>query len=126
MKIIGVVVLVVAVVAALPQSDLRKAFLDHQKYEYPEVKAYFPQLGGESFVLSERWKNYQKTARSCPAIAEVVTVEVSKTTDGGEFVIRMKGPNYHEDRIGDEDVCSLWVRGSFMDTELPVRDISPY
>lgn len=108
-------------------NDLRKAFLDHQKYEFAGVKAYYPQLGGESFVLSERWKNYQKYAKECPAIAEVVTVEISQTSDGGEFVIQMKGPSAHRGKDGFEsDVCSLWVSGGELNVDLPVRDFTSY
>jgi hypothetical protein len=112
---------------ALAPSDLRKAFDHHQSQEYPAIKAYYPQLGGEGFVLSERWKNYQKYAKDCPAIAEVVKVVVSKTSDGGEYVIELKGPSA---RIGadgfEKDVCSLWIRGSGENQELDVRDFTSY
>lgn len=109
------------------QGDLRKAFEQHQQQEFPGVKAFYPQVGGESFVLSERWKNYQKYAQNCPAIAEVVTVEINKTSDGGDYVIRMAGPNRRMDKDGfEKDVCSLWVNGGKENEELEVRDFSDY
>ena len=99
-------------------TDLRLAFLDREKYELAEVKAYYSMLGGEQAILAEKWKNYQDQARSCPAVAEVVKVRVAKTTDSGEYVITLMGPT--------GKTCSLWVKGSRERVELPVRDFSPY
>ena len=116
-----------ALLPALDSSDLRKAFLHHQKQEYPAVKAYYGIAGGEDFVLSERWKNYQKYAKTCPSIAEVTEVVISKTSDGGEYVIQMKGPSAHTGSDGFEtDVCSLWINGGHENVPLQVRDFSSY
>lgn len=107
--------------------DLRKAFLHHQGHEEAGLKAYYPQLGGEAFVMAERWKNYKKNAKDCPAIAEVTSVVVSKTSDSGSYVIQMKGPSAHEKPDGFEaDICSLWIDGGDESTELQVRDFSDY
>lgn len=111
-------------------SDLRKAFEHHEQQEYPEVKADYPKAGGVAFVLSERWKNYQKYAATCPAIAEVTQVVVTKTAGdehGGEYVITLRGPSSHEGKDGfGTDVCSLWVNGGQEGYELEVRDFTPY
>jgi hypothetical protein len=130
-KIIALGVLMSVVLVAFlyaQESSLRKAFLHHQQQEYPEVKAYYPVIGGESFVMTERWKNYQKYAKKCPAIAEVVSVELRKTTDGGEWVITMRGPNSgKEGKDGFEiDTCSLWVKGIAVNERLEVRDFTDY
>ena len=71
--IAGLAVVLIAGIGYLwaQDSSLRKAFLHHHGQESPEVKKYYPQVGGESFVVSEQWKNYQKYAKLCPQIAEV-------------------------------------------------------
>lgn len=108
-------------------SRLYRAFKQHETQEYPEVKADYRKAGGEEFVTSERWKNYQKYAKECPAIAEVVEVEISKTSDGGEFVVRMMGPDAGEGADGfAKDVCSLWINGGKEGQTLKVRDFSSY
>lgn len=114
-------------------SDLRKAFLDHERNDYPEEIQEAQRLDrqhsvlGDHWVESERWKNYQKYAGGCPAIAEVTRVTVSRAEDSGDFVISMSGPSRHEDKDGNTtDVCSVWVRGGSLNTELPVRDFTNY
>jgi hypothetical protein len=84
-------------------------------------------FGVDGYVTSERWKNYQKYAKDCPAIAEVVQVEISKTSDGSEYVIRMRGPNSRTGADGfEKDVCSLWVNGGQENQTLEVRDFTSY
>lgn len=104
-------------------SDLRRAFLDHWKHNLPDESNYFPQMGGANYVMLKRWENYQKSARKCPSIAEVVSVSVGKTVDSSEFVIRMSGPR---ENGNDNNTCSLWVVGGEVDRTQPVRDMSTY
>lgn len=114
--------------AVLNPGDLRKAFEHHEKLEDPQIKMYYYGiLGGEDFVRSERWKNYQKYSKDCPAIAEVVKVVVSKTSDGGDYVIEMSGPSVREGKDGfTKDKCSLWIKGGSENKELDVGDFTSY
>jgi hypothetical protein len=109
-------------------SALRKVFEHHQQQESPEVKVYYPAAGGEAFVLSRRWKNYQKQACNCPAIAEVVSVQIGKTSDTGNYVITMRGPNAGKKGLDgfELDTCSLWINGGEEDKRLEVRDFTNY
>ena len=125
--VIALVLSIGGYIYAQSTSDLRKAFLAHQGQESEEIKSYYPQVGGENFVLSERWRNYQKDAKSCPAIAEVTSVVISKTTDTGSWVIQMSGPSAHTKQDGFQaDVCSLWIRGGVAGADLQVGDMTPY
>ena len=114
-------------------SRLRRAFQHHAGVEDPSLKSYYPQLGGESFVRSEQWKNYQEYAKHCPQIAEVLSVQITKTSDTSSYVITLRGPDAHTEwpkgspNAGFErDVCSLWVNGGKENDELQVNSFTAY
>lgn len=129
-KILSIAMLSFVAIIAVAQNsttDLRRAFLHHQGQESESVKQYYPVIGGESFVMQERWKNYQKYAKDCPAIAEVIHVVVSKTSDSGDFVIQLSGPSVKVKPDGNlQGICSLWINGDDLGKPLDVRDFTSY
>ena len=111
------------------ESKIRRAWEDHQKQNYPEENSEIDQAGGRvDHVMAERWQKYLDTISTCPHIGEVVRVEVQKTIDGGDYVIRMFGPDSKDIDFDPKTmqpkessgVCSFWMNGD------RVSDVSPY
>lgn len=104
-----------------PVSDaLHRAFLDHEKHDFPDEKADIARLG--PWMTDARWEGYRREAGGCPAIAEVTKVDVTKDTDN-DYVITMFGVDSWTDSDGfAHDVCSLWMS----DQTNEVRSLSPY
>lgn len=73
---------------------LREAFVAHEQLGRPMIEA----LGTSvtPYIAGERWKNFQKYAKDHPAIAEIVSVRVSTTSDTGEHVFTLRSVDGRE------------------------------
>lgn len=106
---------VLCVYAATQDSDLHKAFLHSRKYDpadWNRIDRMLDEINGAGSSQAARWARYRQDAKHCPAIAEVVRVEISKTIDTGNYVIMLIGPRGMIDpEDANADTCSLWIDG---------------
>jgi hypothetical protein len=70
-----------------------------------------------SDVLSERWANAQKDVYYFPRTQDVISVELNKTNDGGEWTVTLIDP--------DGRRATFWLRGG-NNIGGKVRAITPY
>lgn len=114
-------------------SKSERAYQQREALEYKEIEPWAKQIG-ESFVKGERHKNFFRNAQEFPAVADVTTVRVMPTADGG-FTVSLIDV--------DGKVCTFWMVGSLpalkparsdgvlegylsSDVTFPVRSITSY